>query len=101
MLSKTDLVVPLIDVENVNVDDANVFAIVVTDEAYEISVSLDVKVEILVFAVVIFVAFVVVCVWISEEIVEIYCNFCKVEFGTTNAFAFKFNAPSNLNVLEN
>jgi hypothetical protein len=33
MLSKIAFVVPLIEVENVNVEDANVFAIVVIDEA--------------------------------------------------------------------
>jgi hypothetical protein len=33
MLSNTAFVVPLIEVEKVNVDDANVFAIVVIDEA--------------------------------------------------------------------
>jgi hypothetical protein len=86
--------VPLIDVENVNVEDANVFATVVIDEAYDISVFFVVKV-------VIFVAFVVLCVCISLEIVEIYCNFCSVLFGTINAFAFRFNAPSNLKVFVN
>ena len=38
----------------------------------------------------------VTCVCISDEIVEIYCNFWRVLFGIDNVFVFSTKAPSSL-----